>query len=259
MTKWQRLRHVAAEAWLDLRVALLQFTRFPVPAGEMPSPGRARRGAWAWPVAGLLAGAAGALAYWLAGSLGLPPLLAALLAVAAMVLATGALHEDGLADFADGIGGGRDRESRLRIMRDSRLGSYGALALVLATLWRIAALAALPPALAIPAILALAAAARWSSALLAHALPPANPDGQSAAAGRPGLPALAAGLAACLLPALLLPGALPVLPLLAALAAAAITGLLVRRAIGGQTGDALGTAAQGCEILGYGLILSLLP
>ena len=62
-----------------------------------------------------------------------------------------------------------------------------------------------------------------------------------------------------LLPALLLPGALPVLPLLAALAAAAITGLLVRRAIGGQTGDALGTAAQGCEILGYGLILSLLP
>lgn len=244
-------------AGLDLRASLLQFTRLPLPAGPAPQPGWAGRAAWAWPLAGAVVGMAGAAAVWLAGMLALPPLPGAVLAVAAMALASGALHEDGLADFADGIGGGRDRESRLRIMRDSRLGSYGALALMLMTFWRIAALAALPTPGAAATVIVVAACARWSAAVLACILPPATPDGQSAMAGRPSLRALAGGLLLCLvLAALLLPAAAILLPPLAALGAALVLALIARRRIGGQNGDTLGAAAQLAEAAGLGALLA---
>jgi len=243
----------------DLRATFLQFTRIPMPGAAPPGEGWARRGAWAWPMAGAAIGAMGALAMAAAGSAGLPPLLGAILAVAVMALATGALHEDGLADCADGLGGGHDRAGRLRIMRDSRLGSYGALALVLVTLWRVGALTALPEALAGAALIACAAAARWAAALLAAALPPANPEGQSAAAGRPGWIAVAAGLLLCLvLAALLLPATAMAVPVLAALAAAGLAGLAAARRIGGQTGDVLGAAVQGCEALALAALIVVL-
>ncbi len=252
------MRRILQAAGLDLRASLLQFTRLPLPAGPPPPPGWAARAAWAWPLAGAAVGAAGAAALALAGGLALPALPGAILAVAAMALASGALHEDGLADFADGIGGGRDRDSRLRIMRDSRLGSYGALALLLMTLWRVAVLAALPSAGAIAGVIVVAASARWSAAILAALLPPANPDGQSAAAGRPSLRALGIGLLLCLgLAGLLLPAAAIVLPPLAALGAAATVALIARGRIGGQNGDALGAATQLAEAAGLAALLAL--
>ena len=98
--------------------------------------------AWAAPVAGVAVGLIGALVLALTTLLGLPLLLRAGLATAALVVATGALHEDGLADVADGFGGGATRARKLEIMRDSRIGAYGAIAIALALILRVGALAA---------------------------------------------------------------------------------------------------------------------
>src|SRR5258708_712214 len=109
----------------DLAVSLMFCTRLPLARAMSVGGGDIARASWAMPVAGAVVGALGALAYWMALHLGLPPLVAAALALAAGMLATGCLHEDGLADMADSFGGD-GRERKLEIMRDSRLGTYGA-------------------------------------------------------------------------------------------------------------------------------------
>src|SRR6266849_5449991 len=147
----------------DLAISLAFCTRLPVwhPA-PFGGPDIARA-SWAMPLAGVLVGAIGALAYGLAHALGLPVLAAAALALAATLAATGCLHEDGLADTTDGLGGGATRERKLEIMRDSRIGTYGACALVLSLMLRWSALASIadPPAVAL-ALVAAHAAARAS-------------------------------------------------------------------------------------------------
>ena len=113
----------------EARLALMLLTRLPVGRLKDPVPSLAEA-RWAYPLVGLVIGAIAWVAHHGALMLGLGPLPAALVALGAMVLVTGALHHDGLADFADGLGGGRDPDHRLEIMRDSRIGSYGALALI---------------------------------------------------------------------------------------------------------------------------------
>jgi adenosylcobinamide-GDP ribazoletransferase len=202
-----------------------------------------------FPLVGVLVGALGALAFAAATALGLPPLLAALLAIAALVASTGALHEDGLADLADGLGG-TSRAQRLQIMRDPRIGSFGVLALALALAARAGALAALAGPAEVGA--ALVAAAALSRALLPAAmlaLPQARADGLAAKAGRPHPARVAATVAIALLIALLL---LPPLTLVIASAAAALAGAMVAwlalRRLGGITGDVLGAVQQLAEI-----------
>ena len=104
------------------------FTRLPWPGGDFAPPDF-RRIAWAAPLAGALVGLVGAAALFVAHCVRLPGLMAGTIALAATVAATGALHEDGLADVADGFGGGSSRERKLEILRDSRLGAYGVVAL----------------------------------------------------------------------------------------------------------------------------------
>ena len=131
-----------SSAGRDVADALRFFTRLRV--GE-PAPGAALdlgRIAWAAPVAGAAVGLIGALVLALTTRLGLPLFLRAGLATAALVALTGALHEDGLADVADGFGGGATRAAKLEIMRDSRVGAYGAIALALALILRVGALTA---------------------------------------------------------------------------------------------------------------------
>ena len=133
------------DALRDLLACLRFFTRLPLPAlpfDQSPhAPPDMARIALMAPVAGAIIGAIAALALAIANLLGMPPLLGAALAIAALVIATGALHEDGLADVADGFGGGATRARKLEIMRDSRVGAYGAAALALALILRVAALA----------------------------------------------------------------------------------------------------------------------
>src|SRR6202167_740172 len=136
------------EAWLkqradDLRASILFLTRLQY-GPTLPVGGAAiARAAWAFPIAGVLVGLVGAVVYLFAHRLGLPSWPAAALSVAATMAVTGCLHEDGLADTADGFGGGQTQELKLDIMRDSRIGTYGVCALVLSILLRVSTLASL--------------------------------------------------------------------------------------------------------------------
>jgi adenosylcobinamide-GDP ribazoletransferase len=238
-----------ADLLRDCKVALAFLTRLPVRA-EPPWPAAdLAASAPMFPVVGALIGLAGAIAYALAVWLGLPPWPAAVVALATTIWLSGALHEDGLADVADGFGGGGTREAKLAIMRDSRIGSYGALALVLALLARAGAIAALAePAAVAAALVAAGAVSRGALPVVMAALPQARADGLAARAGRPHpLRAAAALLIAALIALVLLGGTAP-----AALAAGALVALVVallaKRQIGGQTGDVLGAVQQLTEI-----------
>jgi adenosylcobinamide-GDP ribazoletransferase len=198
-----------------------------------------------------LVGLAGAFAYKVASRLGLPPNLAALLALAATALVTGALHEDGLADTADGLGGGRTRERKLEIMRDSRIGTYGVCALVLSFGLRWSALATIAdPSLVAFALLSTHAAARAGVPAFMLLVPPARPDGLSASAGSPPgrSAAIAFALGTLALALALGPGKALIGLILLTLAGLLLARLAIRQ-IGGQTGDVLGAFEQIGEIL----------
>ncbi len=237
----------------DLAAGLGLLTRLPVgwlvPRAMPYRPGRA---CWTYPLAGLLVGGATAAVRAAAVRAGLPPLLASAWAVGAAILLTGALHEDGLADTADGIGGGGTPARRLEIMRDSRIGSYGAVALVAALGIRTVAIAALPAGHAAPALLASGALSRAAMLPMLGLLPPARPDGLSRALGRPPRTAVWCGLSlAAAASFLLLP---PIWAGLAILGGFAVSGTaiaLARRRLGGHTGDVLGACciATDCVLL----------
>lgn len=215
-------------------------------------PGHVFEGATAAaPLAGVIVGAASGATLALLLGLGLPALAAGVFAVAAAVALSGALHEDALADVADGFGGGRTVEAKLAIMRDSRLGSYGACALTLALVARVALVAALAERLGPTAAFALMAAAALSRPLAllpARLLDPARSDGAGHAA-RPSRAAVAIGCALAALAALGLAGPAPALCAAAAAVVAALgVTWLARRQIGGVTGDVCGTAAHLAEI-----------
>ena len=235
----------------ELRLAIGFLTRLPVTAarGDLASAG------WAFPVAGLLVGAITSLIYWFAIWLGLTALIAAALAVAAGVLATGALHEDGLADFADGLGVRGGPSQKLAAMRASGIGSFGVLALILGLLLRVLALAALiGPAGVGPALIGAHAGAR---ALLPWAMkrePWARADGLAVSAGKPGQgTALAAFLVGLAILILAVGSTRGVIAALASLLALALLPL-ARRQLGGITGDVLGAVEQLAEIA---ILLSL--
>ena len=208
-------------------------------------------------MAGLVLSAPAALALWLLLEWEAAPSLAALIALSINTVLTGALHEDGLADTADGFGGGRDREHALSIMKDSRTGSYGVIALVLSFGLRAAALASLAQGSAALPALALLSAAACSRALMVmhwHATSPARPGGVASGAGRPEGTARKFALASALLLALiLLPACAGLIPSLLALglALACVHGFTryAEGRIGGHTGDTIGAAQQAGEIV----------
>jgi adenosylcobinamide-GDP ribazoletransferase len=248
----------------DIADALRFFTRLRVGKPSLSVPLDLDRIAWAAPVAGVAVGLVGALALALTTLLGLPMLLRAGLATAALVIATGALHEDGLADVADGFGGGTTRARKLEIMRDSRVGAYGAIALALALTLRVGALTtALDGGFwrASLSLILVAALSRPSALTPLALLPPARADGAGAAAGRLDSNALAAAWGSALVIAVAL--GLVALGVAHALLAALLSGAgallmvaLARRAIGGQTGDVAGAAQQFGEIAAWcGLLI----
>ncbi|GAA0676280.1 adenosylcobinamide-GDP ribazoletransferase [Sphingomonas insulae] len=244
-----------APPWAPPLLALQFLTRIPVPALARLTAAQARDGmarAMAWlPLVGTAIGAATASVFVAAGAWW-PPLIAALLALAIEALLTGAFHEDAVADFCDAFGGTARGDAALRIMRDSRIGSYGTLGLGLAVAMRVAAIVALPPALAVAAIVGAATLARLAAVLLAAILPPAQPDGAAARMGR-GMPPRRVLLGVLLA----IPGLLPIALLrpTALLGAGIVTALLLgwltrflRARIGGSTGDCLGFAAYMAQL-----------
>jgi adenosylcobinamide-GDP ribazoletransferase len=235
----------------DIRIAMSLLTILPVGPANSFDGGEVARASWALPVAGLVVGLAGAVAYAIAHRVGLPAGAAATLALATTILVTGALHEDGLADTLDGLGGGKSREQKLEIMRDSRIGTYGACALILSITLRWSALAAIAEPMAITAALLVAhAASRAALPAFMSLVPPARSEGLSAGAGQP--PAQSAIIAASLGILCLVIGFGPgkaVMALILLSIVASIWGFIATRQIGGQTGDILGAVEQAGEIV----------
>lgn len=211
-----------------------------------------------YPAVGLLVGGIAALVF--AGAAAIwPPAVAAVLALGASALVTGGLHEDGLSDTCDGLGGGRNRERMLEIMRDSRIGSHGALGLLLVTLGKIAALTALPPAAAPWALVAAHAGGRasmlWVMQVLSYARPQGAGSGVTDLLDAEGRMIAGATLALAALPLLFV---LPVTALILGGLGLALGHIALRRrvqrALGGWTGDTLGAVEQAGEA---GVLLGL--
>jgi adenosylcobinamide-GDP ribazoletransferase len=240
---------------IDSRVAELVaafglLTRLPMPRRIEGAP--SGRAIWAWPVVGAVVGAIGAVLFLVAARLGLAPWLSALLALAATMLVTGGLHEDGLADMADGIGGGGTAERRLAIMKDSRIGSFGALALIFSVILRAGALAtiamAAAPGVVAGALVLAGVIGRTGMLVPLLLLRPARPGGLGAMLGPP--EPIRVGIAAAIavvLALLLRPVAMVEPMIVAAVIATGVVTWIAWRRLGGQTGDVLGAVEQVTE------------
>lgn len=235
----------------------VQFlTRLPVRDPALYSPARMAAIPRYFPAVGVLTGALMAGVWWGAG-LAFPPVLAALIAVAFGLMLTGAFHEDGFADACDGLGGGTTRDRALEIMRDSRLGTYGATGLGMMLATRVAALAALAPfgAAALAALIAGQALSR-GFAVAAIAMDPYARDHGTAKPVQEGVDPASAAIAALTALAVAALGAIltGAGAMAAGLAGAALGHALMRaayrRKLGGYTGDCLGGVQQ-CSEIGF--------
>ncbi len=234
----------------DVRLALMVLTRLPMGRAPLSEGATLARAVWAYPLAGAALGALSAGVFAAAIWAGLTVPVCVVLALIGNVLFSGALHEDGLADFCDGLGGGRDRERKLAIMRDSHIGTYGVVALILAFLVRGSALIALGTVQQVGLTwIAAGALSRGFIAIPLCLLRPARNDGLGAQAASPPLwSALGAVVIAIAIAILLLHlHAMPmiVIALLAALLVTALAG----RHLAGHTGDVLGAGALVAECL----------
>jgi adenosylcobinamide-GDP ribazoletransferase len=238
--------------WIeDFLVAVQFLTRLPVPRVRF-DPNSLSRAAKFFPVVGLMIGlGASVLQHIAAPHLSRP--LVALLVLTFLVLITSGLHEDGLADTADGFGGGWNREQVLTILRDSRIGSFGALALVLSVLARFLLLSNLPANRFTALVVSAHVLCRWTTLPLSYFLPPAREsDGQGARIAQKISPA-------SLLVGTLLSFAIVFyfmrtgfwIPVLVSLVITALSGLYYSRRIGGVTGDCFGATNQLTEIAVY--------
>lgn len=230
-------------------LAVMFLTRVPVPAGACR--GDLGRAVVWFPVVGAGLGLCGAGIAYAANEAAVPPMLTALLLVSLGAWSTGAIHLDGLADTADGFGGGRSRDAVLRIMRDPRLGSFGALALILVVSMKAAALAVLVERGTYAAVLTTAPAlARGTVAPLGFWLPYARPGGGlgEAIARKTTKVAVALTTAAAVVIALAALGAAGVAALVAAGVVTLGVGAAARRRIGGVTGDVFGACIELTEV-----------
>ncbi|MDP3538068.1 MAG: adenosylcobinamide-GDP ribazoletransferase [Azonexus sp.] len=242
--------------------ALRFFTRLPVPGWVGHSTEALNRSARYFPAVGLLIGGIGALVY-LGAALFWPPMVAVLLSMAATIYATGAFHEDGLSDTVDGLGGGWEKLRILEIMKDSRVGSYGVVAMVLALIGKFTLLSALNPALVPFALLAGHALSRFCATVLLASMDYVREDLLSKA--KPLATRLSGGeMLFALLFVLVALALLPIEKVLAACGLAALATYWLaakfKRWLGGYTGDCLGATQQASEIAFYlGLLASWTP
>jgi adenosylcobinamide-GDP ribazoletransferase len=229
----------------DLLTAFMLLTRLPLSRfARADTPPDLARCVWAFPVVGFAVNGLGGLVCWLLHKAGVPPLLAAAWVLATTVILTGGFHEDGLADTADGFGGGSSPIRKLEIMRDSRIGSYGALALLLSVMIRAAAIAALvDPTRVVAAMIVAGMLGRTGMLVILLALRPARAGGMGAAMGKIDAKSAAVGFGLTIVAALVW---LPIRPALAmvilGIGASTAVAKLAHTQIGGYTGDVLGAA-----------------
>jgi adenosylcobinamide-GDP ribazoletransferase len=240
-----------------LLTAVQYFTRIRVPAWVGHAQEQLAGAVRYFPVVGLIVGASGAATLWLA-ALVLPTPLPAILATIVTVLMTGAIHEDGLADTCDGLAGGATRERALEIMKDPRIGVFGAIALILMLLLKISALSVMPVWTAMAALIAAHAFSRFCAVLISFAGRYVGSAERSRAAPVVQRVKSSDVMIAALfgLPALVLCGREAIVAVVVALV---LLGLLFRwcvQRIGGYTGDTLGAAQQITETGFYVALLA---
>lgn len=252
----------------DLARAVAFLSRIPAPARHFAGhDGRLSRTVRVFPAAGIIIALPAALLALLLTFIAAPPLVSAVLVVGLQVFLTGALHEDGLADTADGLGAGHERSRALDIMKDSRSGVYGVVALVLSLILRVAAIASLiaimPPVAFALCLLGVSALSRAAMVWHWRRLPPARPDGVAVAAGGPD-PAAArtALLSGSIIGLALFWIATGPFGALLTLAVTFLTGWLftsrTRSRLGGHTGDTIGATQQLTEIAALATLAVLL-
>jgi adenosylcobinamide-GDP ribazoletransferase len=232
----------------DVTAALGLLSRLPVEVNHQAAQARSAASAWAYPIVGLILGALAVFAGLIAQLLGMPDLGIAAIILTTLIMLTGAMHEDGLADTADGFWGGYTQERRLEIMKDSHLGTYGTLALMISVLLRFGLIFMLVSQGSAWVLLAICALSRAPMVLIMSRMPAARRDGLSQQVGRPRIEtALLAALIALCIGFVLMGGALVHGVLLAGLAVAGLAYCALNK-IGGQTGDILGASQQLTEI-----------
>jgi adenosylcobinamide-GDP ribazoletransferase len=244
-----------SQCWQGFLSALGLLTRLPLPAILNPQGASA---AWAWPLVGLVIGALNAAVAGLLLWLHVPVTITAAAVLAANAIFTGALHEDGLADTADGFFGGWTIARRLEIMKDSHIGSYGTLALIVIVLARWSALVVV---LSGPlwGLVAVAALSRVPMVALIAVLPNARGNGLAQSVGRPDRDVVAVAIALAVAVAALLTGLTTALMMVAVIAAMTfVLALTANARIGGQTGDVLGASQQLAEVAGLTVLAALM-
>ena len=231
------------------------FTRLPVPGWVGHSAEALNHSARYFPAVGLIVGLIGALAFAVVSFI-LPKTLAVLAAMAATIYATGAFHEDGWADMVDGFGGGWTRERTLEIMKDSRIGSFGAIALVLMLLGKFVALIEVEVLLVAPALVAGHAFSRLCSTTLLYCLDYAREEGKAKPlATRISLGELLCATAFGCVALFMLPPTAAICGVALALGATALLAMKIHSRLGGYTGDCLGATQQIAEIAFYAGLL----
>jgi adenosylcobinamide-GDP ribazoletransferase len=232
--------------WRDFLTGLSFFTRLPVPATDQPL----AEAALLFPVVGAFVGLCAAAFYVLGLWIGFSALMSAILAVAGTALLTGALHDDGLADYADMLGVRGDRLRKLAVMRNSTIGSYGTLALVFVNLLKVAALADLAlPGQVFGALVAAHALSRGVLPFIMRSYPLARSNGLAVHAGKPHVRTTYAALALGALFAGLVGGpGIAIVASVAAFVVAFLVAHVAHRQLGGYTGDVLGAAEQLIEV-----------
>jgi adenosylcobinamide-GDP ribazoletransferase len=239
--------------WAGLAGAVAFLTVVPVPAGTGVE--LAASASWFPVVGAAVGGLAGAVRVLCEPLLGRTP--STVLAMIALVLVTGALHQDGLADTADGLGARGDRARRLEVMRDSSTGVFGALALIAWALLLLTTLASLDADRALRALIIACALARWAALLHAAITPPARTHGLGATLHVSRL-ALSAATAAAAILAVTLSGAVPGTAALGTtVLIAVLSAAFARRTLGGRTGDTLGATVATAEVALCTMLLAI--
>ena len=241
---------------VDLPAALGLLTRLPIVVDGEKAVARGAASAWAYPLVGVIIGVGLAVFTSALLGLGIPSAITAALVLAISVIATGAMHEDGLADSADGLWGGWDKSRRLAIMKDSHIGVYGVCAIALSLLIRWLTLSSIMAyGIHWMAFIAVATLSRTSMAMLMAVMPNARNSGLSQTVGRPAANTtwLAIGIGAVVAIAC----GYAVLVLVVAVATL-ICGTIAWAKIGGQTGDILGATQQITELAALVSIVAML-
>jgi adenosylcobinamide-GDP ribazoletransferase len=239
----------------DIAVALGLLTRLPVRSDGA----RGARAGWAWPLAGAVVAFFATAAGWIAYHLGLPEGFAAALTLMLLIVQTGAMHEDGLADCADGFWGGWSTGRRLEIMKDSRIGAYGVIALAISLIARWSLLVTLLQAQILwGPVIAAAAISRVPMLMLMRYLPSARSGGLSERTGVPDQETVVMANVLALLVALVATGFVALLAALAVAATAFGFSKVALSKIGGQTGDVLGAVQQMSEIAALAIFAAIL-